>query len=98
MLETMSLAQFYEWQAFYQLEPWGHPAEDTFHARQIWATLRAAGGKEFKAQPGDFLVRPPEAIEIEVDPIEHLQRVFAAAAARSPEPEPAEASTLPAKV
>jgi hypothetical protein len=54
----------------------------------MWATMRAASNKDFKARPEDFLLRPPEQneieIEIEVDPVAFLSAVFMS----SPPPRP----------
>jgi len=65
-----------DWQEFFVAEPFGFPAADAMHARQMWATMKASSTSKFQAEPHDFLLRPPEVLEVEVDPVEYLSAIF----------------------
>ena len=54
----MSMSELYEWEAFYQVEPWGTPAEDD-RWRQAYALTFAVNASAGASQP-DWLDRIPE--------------------------------------
>lgn len=61
LLNSMSSAEFSEWMAYYQIEPFGEEVADLRHAIGTAAivntTIAAAGGKQRK-KPEDFRIMP----------------------------------------
>jgi hypothetical protein len=89
MLECITFEQFVEWRSFYELEPFGFPSVDLFAARQMWATIAAQAGKDWRGEPTHFLVDrktfEPEAQE--VDPVQWLKQHLVPAEPVHPDPE-----------
>ena len=56
--EQMSSAEFTDWCAYYQLEPWGYEAANWRMAMTCSTTANAAGRKK-PLKPSDFLPRSP---------------------------------------
>jgi hypothetical protein len=56
--QCMSSAEFVDWCAFYQLEPWGYHA-DAWRMSVVAATVANYSGRVKKAvKPSDFLPKP----------------------------------------
>lgn len=86
LLERLTLEQFYEWQRYFNLEPFGFPLHDMVQARLMWAPLKASADKSWTGTPNDFALRPQPPVERWVDPVEYLAGVFGV----GPPPRPTE--------
>jgi hypothetical protein len=59
LLADMSAEEFDDWCAFYQVEPWGFPAE-TWRMAMVCSTTANYSGRIKKAtKPSDFMPRAP---------------------------------------
>ena len=56
--QQMSSAEFTDWCAYYQLEPWGYDAEN-WRMGMVCSTVANAAGRKKPLKPSDFLPRSP---------------------------------------
>ena len=57
--QTVSSAEFIDWCAFYQVEPWGFPAETWRMASICSTTANFSGRAKKQTKPSDFMPRGP---------------------------------------
>jgi hypothetical protein len=66
LLEEMPADEFFEWCAFFQLEPWGYEM-DNWRMGVVSATVANAAGRKKPLKPSDFMPKPPSRRKLSVE-------------------------------
>ena len=76
MLENMDADEFFEWLAFYRIQPWGWEIEN-WRTGLLASTIHNSAGKISKkpTQPSDFIPKT-SSVQVQVPDYQSLKKAF----------------------